>query len=114
MHELSLAEGVLDAALRAARLHRLVRITKVRIRAGVLRSVVPAAMETAFAALKEGTPASDAELEIEFAPLRILCACGGETASEEAVFVCPFCGGTETIVLQGDELIVETVEGEQE
>jgi len=65
VHELSIAEAVVEIALR----HAAGRpVERVELRVGHLRQVVPSALEFAFELLSDGTALAGAELVIEDVP----------------------------------------------
>lgn len=112
MHELSIAEAVVEIASRhgAGR-----RVSKVELRVGHLRQVVPSALEFAFELLSAGTPLEGAELAIEEVPARGRCrACGGETEMRAFPLQCSHCGGMELELEAGEELLVDALEVETE
>jgi hydrogenase nickel incorporation protein HypA/HybF len=105
MHEASLIQEVLEEAARQARAHGCTVVHLVRLRVGALSGAVPEALEFAFEALKAGTPAAAARLEIEAVPARARCrACGREFALEEPGLPCPSCAGWDTELVRGREL----------
>lgn len=96
---------VLDEAARQARAHGGTVIQLIHLRVGTLSGVVPEALEFAFQALKAGTPAADAHLEIEPVPARARCRrCGLEFALDEPALPCPTCAGWDTELVCGREL----------
>ena len=112
MHELSLAQAIVDIAQRHARGRR---ITRVRVRAGYLRQVVPSALEFAFELLSAGTEAEGARLEIEEVPVRGRCRrCGTEAQLDQFPLQCPRCGELSVEVVAGEELLVDELECEDE
>jgi hypothetical protein len=62
MHEIGLAQGVLDVALEAA---DGAAVTGIQLRVGEHHAIVPDAFTFSFALLADGTPAAGARLEIE-------------------------------------------------
>lgn len=113
MHELSIAGSLFDALMGIARENHLKRIYRVTLSVGKMRQIVPAAMDMAFAAVTAGTIAEKAELVIESIPVRMRCAsCGTEFAVESNVFLCPECGSARLELLEGQELIIKNIEGE--
>jgi hydrogenase nickel incorporation protein HypA/HybF len=114
MHEFSLAESVVKEAAAVAAGHGLTRVTAVRLKVGRLRQVVPEAMTTAFQVVSAGTPLDGARLRLEFLPVRARCrGCGAETEVQDFIFVCPRCEGNRMETLQGNELVIESLEGEK-
>ena len=112
MHELSIAEAVVRIADRHAA-GRLV--ARVEVRVGRLRQVVPSALEFAFRLVAEGTAVEGAELAIEDVPAAGACRdCGAESALTGFPWRCPSCGGPDLEVTQGEELLVEALELEDQ
>jgi hydrogenase nickel incorporation protein HypA/HybF len=111
LHELSIAESVIEVASRQADGRR---VTKVHMRVGHLRQVVPSSLAFGFGLLAEGTPAEGAELEIEQVPAEGRCrACGRESRLGGFPLSCPGCGNFELEILKGEELMVDSLELEE-
>lgn len=112
MHELSVAEAIVDVAARHAAGRR---VTKVEVRVGHLRQVVPDALEFAFTLVTQGTALDGAELEITHVPAAGRCrACGTDSVMEDFPLRCAACGGLEMDVHAGEELQVEALELDEE
>ena len=112
MHELALAEAVVDVALRHARGRR---VGAVEVRVGHLRQVVPEALEFAFALLSDGTALSGAELVVEEVPATGICrTCGREAVLEAFPLRCASCGGSALELTGGEELLVEALQFEEQ
>jgi hydrogenase nickel incorporation protein HypA/HybF len=111
VHELSIA----DAVVRIACAHAGGRsVSKVELKVGHLRQVVPSALEFAFGLVAEGTELEGAELVMEVVPAEGRCrACGAESALPEFPLVCSHCGSFEVDVLRGEELLVDSLEIEE-
>ena len=111
MHELSLA----DAIVRVCCEHAADRkVTRVELKVGRLRQVVPNAFAFAFELVAKGTPVEGAELELEEVPARVACsACGATTEVARFPLACGRCGGLAVEVVSGEELHVEEIEVEQ-
>jgi len=111
VHELSIAQGVVEIVSRHADGRR---VTRVEMRVGHLRQVVPSALEFAFGLLTEGTPLQGAELVIEDVAVVAHCrACGAETEMAGFPFQCN-CGGYDLELVTGEELLVDSLECEDE
>jgi hydrogenase nickel incorporation protein HypA/HybF len=94
-----------------AREHGAVRITAVVLKVGVMSGVVPDLLESAFEMYKKGTLAEGARLEIVRVPVKLRCPdCGGETAREDTDFSCAACGSRRIEIVEGRDLVVETIE----
>jgi hydrogenase nickel incorporation protein HypA/HybF len=96
MHEVSVAEAILDIAHRAASGHPGARIARVNVTVGALAHIDDEALRFAFDVLKEGTASSGAALEIERERLQGRCsACGVSFEAESPENACPACGSFE-------------------
>jgi hydrogenase nickel incorporation protein HypA/HybF len=108
MHELSIAEAIVDVAERHAAGRR---VSAVEVRVGALRQVVPEALQFAFALVAQGTALDGARLELVHVPARGRCrACDAECAHADFPLRCARCGGLELDLLAGEELCVEALE----
>jgi hydrogenase nickel incorporation protein HypA/HybF len=111
MHELSIAESVLGIVTAHAR-GRLV--TRVELKVGHLRQVVPDALNFAFVLVATDTVAEDAELVIEDVPAGGRCRdCGADTALPGFPLTCEHCRSGDVEVLRGEELLVDSLELEE-
>jgi hydrogenase nickel incorporation protein HypA/HybF len=111
MHELSIAEALLDVTLRHADGRR---VERVEVAVGHLRQVVPDALAFAFTLVSEGTPAEGAELQLEVVPAAGTCrACGAHTEFDGFPLACATCGSLDVELVRGEELLVDalTMEG---
>jgi hydrogenase nickel incorporation protein HypA/HybF len=112
MHELSIADAVFGIASRHADGRS---VTRVEVRVGHLRQVVPDALEFAWQLVTQGTELDGAELVIEEVPATVRCeACGVESTLEGFPALCLACGSTSVDVLGGDELLVDALELEDD
>ncbi len=111
MHEVAIAESVVRAAAERA---GGARVTKVELKVGHLRQVVPSALTLGFGLVAQGTPVEGAELNIEEVPARGLCReCGAESRLAALPLICLRCGSREVEVIGGEELLVEALELEE-
>jgi hydrogenase nickel incorporation protein HypA/HybF len=111
MHELSIAESVVDIAVR----HAAGRpVAAVELKVGHLRQVVPSALEFAFELVAQGTVLEGAELRMEVVPAAGRCrGCGADTELPRFPLVCRSCGGFDVEVRRGEELRVDSLEIEE-
>ena len=106
MHELAIAQGVIDAV--TGRLPGTV-VTSVHLEIGALSGVVPDALRFCFDLATEGTPLAGAQLAITEPAARCYCrACQGEFAPDGPLPLCP-CGSADVQVLAGEELRIRSV-----
>ncbi len=110
MHEVSIAQGMLDIALNYCEKNGHERIKSITVKIGKAAGVVPDSLQFAFEALKSETIAGEAVLIIDEVPVSGSCAgCGRRFSVDEAYLIqCPFCGSMSINVETGRELnIVE-------
>ena len=87
---------------------------KVNVLAGALAGVMPDALCFAFDALKPGTPLASAEMIIRVQPVRVTCDdCGEDYEPEAFPCVCPACGGRRFRILDGEDVILQSLEMEE-
>jgi hydrogenase nickel incorporation protein HypA/HybF len=111
VHELSIAQAIVDVAARHAGESRVVRVY---VRVGHLRQVVPSALEFSFGLCAHGTPVEGAELELEEVPVGVRCRdCAALSEPGGFPLACGACGGLAVDVVQGEELQVESLELEE-
>ena len=111
MHELAIADSVVQIASRHADGRQ---VTKVYLKVGHLRQVVPSALAFSFELVAQGTPVEGAELEMEEVPVLGRCReCGVESRLESFPLQCGTCGGFELQILEGEELYVDSLELEE-
>jgi hydrogenase nickel incorporation protein HypA/HybF len=110
MHELSIADAIVTIASRHAKGRP---VSRVEVRVGHLRQVVPDSLRFAFELITAGTELEGAELALEEVPARVVCkACEQETTLTEFPMHCGACGGFDVEVTAGEELLVESIEVE--
>ena len=112
MHELSVSAAVVDTAVRHAAGRR---VTRVHLRVGTLRQVVPDSLAFYFDIVARDTVCAGAALEQEIVAARLRCSdCDTEWAADAPAFRCPACAGAAVTVVCGDELEVESIDVETE
>ncbi|HYL46335.1 MAG TPA: hydrogenase maturation nickel metallochaperone HypA [Candidatus Limnocylindrales bacterium] len=114
MHEMGIANSVLEAVKVEAELRPGMRVAKVCVRVGELSGVDPEALRFCFDALVKETPLETVSLEIEFRPRRHRCpACGREFDVTNFETKCPGCGEPATLFFAGTELELAYLEMEE-
>lgn len=84
------------------------------MKVGHLRQVVPSALAFSFDLVAEGTPAEGAELALEEVPVLALCReCGEESRLNAFPLLCGSCGSGDLRIVEGEELLVESLEMEE-
>lgn len=113
MHEMSLAEGVIQLIEDSARQNDFTRVKTVWLEIGKLAGVEAEAMRFCFEAVSRGSIADGAALEITETPGIGVCAgCGRKMEVAERFQPCPHCGDFGVTVTGGDEMRVKELEVE--
>lgn len=108
MHELGIAVSVVEIVCRHAAGRR---VSRVELKVGHLRQIVPATLAFNFELVAEGTLAEGAELAMEAIPAVGACnVCGAETVLHAFPFQCASCAGFDLRIVAGEELEVESIE----
>ena len=108
MHELSLCEAIAGAVNRHAGGRP---VTRVLVRIGHLRQVVPDALTFSWQMICTGTDLEGSLLEVESVPATVACrACGAETTLDMPIVACGQCFSRDVELLSGEEFAVVSLE----
>lgn len=111
MHEMSLAEGVLQLVEDAAEREGFTRVRTVFIEIGAISGVEPEALAFCFDAVSRGTPVEGATLEIIHVPGTGHCLeCGKDTELTAIYDACSHCGAVPVSITGGTEMRVKELE----
>lgn len=111
MHELSLAENVVQLAQQAALNEGARRVRAVILEIGQLSHVAPEALEFCFTSVAAGTVVEGSRLEIQLVAGEGRCQdCGASSAMPEPYGLCPACGSTRLNAVAGTEMRVKAIE----
>lgn len=111
MHELALAESVVQIVEQQARAAGAEKVLVVRLEIGALSHIEPDALTFCFEAVTAGSIAAGARLEIDRSPGRGWCHdCTAEVEIEALGAACPRCGGYKLQVSGGQEMRVKEIE----
>ena len=111
MHEMSLAESVLELVAAAARREAATRVRLVVLEIGQLAAVEPEALRFCFDAVARDTLAATAALEVVEVPGAAWCLnCDATVAVSERYDACPQCGGYQLQLTAGTEMRVREIE----
>ncbi len=104
MHEVSMMQNILDAAVKRAKDEGAQHIRLVQMRVGEASDVVSNSLEVAFDVAKKGTIAEDAKLQVENVPVVCYCSnCNIEFHPTSKLNECPECHQAYCEVHQGKE-----------
>lgn len=111
MHEMSLAESILQLIEDAARTHDFARVRRVRLEIGRFACVEAEALRFGFAVVAKGSRAEGARLDIVETPGRGTCLdCGTPAEMADRLDPCPACGGVRLVPTGGDEMRIRDLE----
>lgn len=111
MHEMSLCEGMRGVIEDQARLHNVLKISRVRVEIGRFAGVETKALHFAFDVVMRGSVAEGAELVTLELPGRALCYdCMKEVEIADRLDPCPTCGGGKLMPQGGDEMKIKDLE----
>lgn len=113
MHEMSIAESLVDMIEDEARRDGFTRVTRMGVKLGALGHVEPAALLFCFDAVACGTIAEGASLEVETVAGTGWCPhCRCSVSIAQRYDICPQCGQSHVEMTAGDELRLSELEVE--
>lgn len=108
MHEMSLAEGILQFVEDTAAQQGFKRVTEVRLEIGALSGVEVEALSFCMDVVLKGSVAEGARVELERLPGQGYCLGCGEMVEIQALYdACPKCGSYQVQVTGGTEMRVK-------
>lgn len=111
MHELGIAQNIVDAVLHEMQTRNLVSVSSIAVKIGVLTDVDPEALSFGFEILAKETALGPARLNVVRVPVRGVCeSCHDEFEVEGYVFVCPKCDSRSIKLTSGMELDIAYLE----
>ncbi len=114
MHELSIADAILDSVRAETQKRPGSHVVKVGVRIGALSGVEPEALSFGFNALVQGTDLEPLVLEVVSVPRRQRCPiCTLNFEASEENLACPHCGHAETELAGGEEMDLAFMEIEE-
>jgi len=114
MHEMGIANSVLEAVRAEAARHPGAQPRKVGLRIGELAAVDLSALQFCFDAMISETDLASLELEVVTCKRRHRCpTCTAEFDIKDFDFQCPGCGEMGTVCISGDQLDLAYLELEE-
>jgi hydrogenase nickel incorporation protein HypA/HybF len=111
MHELSIAQNILEIVRQHVPEQDWGLLRSVRLRIGSQAGVVTESLRFGWEALTADGPLASSRLEVQTVPFTLRClACGRTSAPAEGVALCAECGSPRTEILGGTELQVVELE----
>ncbi len=111
MHELGIAQNILQIVQQAVPENQAAAVRFIRIRVGQLSGVVPDSLEFCFAAITNETAMERARLDIVKVPIISECKdCRNRFQMDDFSFSCPACNSVNLELISGRELEVMEIE----
>lgn len=111
MHELSLAEALIEQATEILKKEHASGVKSITVAIGKLSGVERDAFEFAFPIVAENTLLKESELVIEEIPVKVLCFdCSLTGTAEPPVLQCSRCGSGNVKVVDGRDFTLKSME----
>ena len=111
MHELSLMRSLVTQVEQLVADHGGGIVREIRLQCGPLSGIEPVLMKSAFELLRDEHAFAAATLAIEEVKLAARCGkCQTMFHPERFRFVCPECGSVDSEVVQGESVVLESIE----
>ena len=117
MHELSMAQGIINAVLETAEANDVTEVNEVTIEVGRLAMINPEQLEFILGVLIENTIIEDAKINFEEIPAEITCLdCSfhGDAVLDDSdhyapLVKCPKCDSMSVDILNGKDIVVKNI-----
>ena len=117
MHELSMAQGIINAVIETAESNNATEVNEVTIELGRLAMVNPEQLKFILGVLVENTIVEDAEIHFEDIPVEVECSeCGfhGDAILDDKdhyapMVKCPECDSLAVEILNGRDIVVKNI-----
>jgi len=111
VHELSITESILSAAIEHAQKANGKKVTDLYLLIGRLSSIVDDSVQFYWELISEKTICEGSQLHFKHLNACVLCLdCKKEYELENELFPCPQCGSMNIQILSGDEFRLESIE----
>jgi len=113
MHEMSIAQSLIDILKEEMTRHGATVLRSVRLRIGQLSAVVPESLSFCFEVITSGTDMEGAKLLMDVIPLKATCLeCHKDFEIESYRFSCPYCSSPNIETTSGHDLSIVEMEVE--
>ena len=111
MHEMSIAEGILDITLETMKNNDASIVHSVQLDLGLMSGVEPDALLFCWDAVTKGTPAENSKIDIHTIPIKGQCLdCDAVFDVQDYKFICPHCESHFVNTIGGRELQVTSID----
>ncbi len=110
MHELSIAQNIIEIVTDYAIKVKADRVTEVVLDIGAVSGIIPENLEFAWEISSKNTIVENAILKINFIEAKALCLeCKKKFIMDDIYTMCEFCGSLRFDIIQGKELKVKSI-----
>jgi hydrogenase nickel incorporation protein HypA/HybF len=110
MHELSIAQSIVELAEQEARNHGAISIEELELEIGSLAGIEWVALEFALESAIKGSLLEDARIVMQRIPGEGRCCdCESVFAVENLLSACPVCGSYAVKIIKGKELRIKSI-----
>ncbi|MBM4165332.1 MAG: hydrogenase maturation nickel metallochaperone HypA [Ignavibacteria bacterium] len=111
MHELSLAQNIVEIIHQHVHENDLHNVTNVKTVVGECSGVAAESLAFSFSVIVNNTPLNNANLVIQKIPFEVYCnVCKKKSSNEFGMNVCSFCASTNCEILSGTEMNIVEIE----
>lgn len=111
MHELSICRNIIKTIERQQQIKKFAKVELINLSVGELSCVDQANLAFYFNLIKKDTYAEQAKLQIHSIPGKAFCQCCKQAFFvEQRMQTCPNCGELSNNLLQGDSIIINSIE----
>ena len=111
MHELSLAQNIIDIVRDEMDKHHATTLNTLRLAVGKMSGVVPDSLSFCLELITQGTDLQGATIAIDVIPLCCRCeTCHKEFETPQFTARCPLCGSRKIDMISGRELSIVELE----
>ncbi len=113
MHELGIVFHMIETLEKVGSANELTHISKVRLNLGEVSGVLPDYLLDCWRwAANKTELLTGADLDVvQIDAITVCNACGKTYGTIEHGKVCPYCNSPDTVLLQGNEVEIDTIEG---
>ena len=113
MHEFAITDEMIKLVIDQAGKAGMAKVKKINLIVGKLTGFVNESIQLYFDMLSEGTVTEGAKLFFETIPGKLECqSCKKTFELSQFDHICPGCGGISVKLVSGNELRVESIEGD--
>jgi hydrogenase nickel incorporation protein HypA/HybF len=110
MHELSIAQNIIEIVAEHAAKVNAGRVTEVVLDVGAVAGVIPETLEFAWEVSVKDTIVEGAILKINFIEAKAICLeCKKEFKLDDIFSICEYCNSIRYDIIQGKELKVKSI-----